>query len=490
MFRAAHPKYVYRPVLLERPSIGRFVLLSVLVHIWVMVLFGDASGGRRDSASWGRTFLATLENSPANVLSNDIGNGPIGAAPTRLTRSIANRAEVNQASSEASAAQDTPIQQETAVAKSLKPIEIEKIPAIAVEVLGAVTPFSVAPILIEPLRPALSSVAPVVPPLLPIPPMGASATPNISAGEAGFAIYVPPIVERAAIKSTPAPVTATATLPALAKPPAERDFASYVTPPVIPAAPVPSIATDAMAIQSPAVVVPAAPAVQIAPLQAAEVVPIAAEPIAPLSLRPATKTLEAYRPPTVDASATAPALAPTLAPTVAPTPASPVVSAGSPAVSSAVRPPGTAATPRAGEAPATAAQARAPASAFGATNAPATPAAPAVGLGAPALLNAPLPLPPAPLPPPPPSMSPSTTAPRLDLDQLRRQAREATKEGSGSRALLPFPMVAKETPKKDMEKIFDKALKRPDCKEVYADLGLLAVVPLLRDAAKDGGCKW
>ncbi|MBC7625542.1 MAG: hypothetical protein H7232_19465, partial [Aeromicrobium sp.] len=94
MFRAAYPKYVYRPVLLERPSIGRFVLLSVLVHIWVMVLFGDASGGRRDSASWGRTFLATLENSPANVMSNDISNGSIGAAPTKLTRSIANRAEV------------------------------------------------------------------------------------------------------------------------------------------------------------------------------------------------------------------------------------------------------------------------------------------------------------------------------------------------------------------------------------------------------------
>jgi hypothetical protein len=64
------------------------------------------------------------------------------------------------------------------------------------------------------------------------------------------------------------------------------------------------------------------------------------------------------------------------------------------------------------------------------------------------------------------------------------------KEGGGSRALLPFPTVAKEAQKKDMEKIFDKALKRPDCKEAYADLGLLAVVPLLRDAAKDGGCKW
>lgn len=41
-----------------------------------------------------------------------------------------------------------------------------------------------------------------------------------------------------------------------------------------------------------------------------------------------------------------------------------------------------------------------------------------------------------------------------------------------------------------MEKIFDKALKRPDCKEEYTALGLAAIVPLLRDAVKGDGCKW
>jgi hypothetical protein len=51
-------------------------------------------------------------------------------------------------------------------------------------------------------------------------------------------------------------------------------------------------------------------------------------------------------------------------------------------------------------------------------------------------------------------------------------------------------MRAKAAQKKDMEKILDKALKRPDCKEVYSDLGMLVVVPLLRDAAKGSGCKW
>jgi hypothetical protein len=55
---------------------------------------------------------------------------------------------------------------------------------------------------------------------------------------------------------------------------------------------------------------------------------------------------------------------------------------------------------------------------------------------------------------------------------------------------MPFPTVAKEAPKKDMEKIFDKALKRPDCNEAYAEYGLAAVVPLVRDAVKEGGCKW
>lgn len=79
---------------------------------------------------------------------------------------------------------------------------------------------------------------------------------------------------------------------------------------------------------------------------------------------------------------------------------------------------------------------------------------------------------------------------KVNLDQLRRQARDVARDGADSRALLPLPMMAKEAQKQDMEKLFDKALKQPDCKEVYSDLGLLVVVPLLRDAAKGSGCKW
>ncbi|MCE2721812.1 MAG: hypothetical protein ACK511_14315 [Burkholderiales bacterium] len=63
---------------------------------------------------------------------------------------------------------------------------------------------------------------------------------------------------------------------------------------------------------------------------------------------------------------------------------------------------------------------------------------------------------------------PSVNPPKLDLDQLRRQARDVARDGADSRALLPLPMMAKAAQKKDMEKLFDKALKRPDCKEVYS----------------------
>ena len=479
MFRANQAKYVYRPALLERPSIWRFVLLSLLLHVWLVVLFGDASGGRRDSANWSRTFFATLERGataktdtlstrggaaqsrPAPVIATPLPSpspAPSSVpAPATVSEDVA--ASPNKPTTEVTGASTSAASE---VPTPLKPIEIEKIPAIAVEVSGAVTPFSVAPILVEPLPAAASSKAPMI---APIPPLRSTAEPAVRAGETGFAIYVPPIVERATALVKPAQILATPTLPTLAKPQVEREFATYVAPPVVPTAPSPSVAIDATSMQVPAVIAPAAPAVQVAAPRPVEVVPtvaepIVAEPIAPLTIRPATKALESYQPRAVDA------------PKTLATPATAVV----PGVDATV---GAAQT--SGKTP--------PGSAASAITAAPT----STGAGTPALLNAPLPLP---LPPPasplqlPMQGGPPASVPRLDLDQLRRQARDAARDGSGSRALLPFPMVAKEAPKKDMEKIFDKALKRPDCKEAYSDLGLLAVLPLIRDAAKDGGCKW
>jgi len=86
-----------------------------------------------------------------------------------------------------------------------------------------------------------------------------------------------------------------------------------------------------------------------------------------------------------------------------------------------------------------------------------------------------------------------TPGPRIDLDAVRRRARELASDGAGPRTLLPFPTVK---PKDDVktrtetQQAFDKALKRPDCRDAYANMGLAAVVPLVRDALSEKGCKW
>jgi hypothetical protein len=456
MFRAKHSKFVYRVALPEQPSMWRFVLLSALLHIWLVVLFGNATGGTGESTSWSRTFFATLEPGVTGTTSTRGGAERPRQTPLAAASSPPPQANETIAASSSSATPNvvSPAAAVTATATApLQSIEIDKIPAIAVEVEGAVTQFSVAPIVVAPLSPLVSSIAPAV---SPIPPLRPSALPAAGAGEAGFAIYVPPIVERAAVVATPAPIPATPTLPTLAKPQVEREFANYVAPPVVPTAPAPSVAIDTTTMASPAVVVPAAPVVQSEPLRPLDVLPIAPQLIAPLTLRPTTKALDTYQPRAVDA-----------VPVSSP-PASSATAAAVTHVPSASTAQ-TAATLNSGS-----------------TSNTASVATPPPGVGASALLNSPLPLP----LPPPATAGPSSTTPRLDLDQLRRRARDAAKDGTSSRGLLPFPTVANEAPKKDMQKIFDKALKRPDCREVYADLGLLAVVPLLRDAAKEGGCKW
>ena len=94
-------------------------------------------------------------------------------------------------------------------------------------------------------------------------------------------------------------------------------------------------------------------------------------------------------------------------------------------------------------------------------------------------------------------MTPATphSAPKtIDLNAARELARSGARdsrgERTGPRTLFPFPTAPKEVVKPNITKIFDKALKRPDCKDAYADLGLAAVVPLVRDAIKEDGCKW
>ncbi|MBL0150085.1 MAG: hypothetical protein IPP87_15820 [Ideonella sp.] len=78
------------------------------------------------------------------------------------------------------------------------------------------------------------------------------------------------------------------------------------------------------------------------------------------------------------------------------------------------------------------------------------------------------------------------SAPRLNLDLPRARGGEISSRGSmGLLQLLPRPP---ETKSKLTEGI-EKAAK-PDCRNAYAGLGLLAVLPLAVDAVRDKGCKW
>jgi hypothetical protein len=81
------------------------------------------------------------------------------------------------------------------------------------------------------------------------------------------------------------------------------------------------------------------------------------------------------------------------------------------------------------------------------------------------------------------------SAPRIDLDAARARAREVAREGSGNRALLPFPMPPPPERKTKEQLAIEKAWK-PDCKDAYKDLGLLAAVPLIANEFGEGNCRW
>ncbi|MEO7744314.1 MAG: hypothetical protein ABIR98_15360 [Usitatibacter sp.] len=81
------------------------------------------------------------------------------------------------------------------------------------------------------------------------------------------------------------------------------------------------------------------------------------------------------------------------------------------------------------------------------------------------------------------------TAPSLDPDALRKRAATLSREGSGRRAILAFPMPPMPEKKNKIEDIFDKA-RKPDCRTAYQQLGLAAIVPLLANEIGEGNCRW
>lgn len=84
----------------------------------------------------------------------------------------------------------------------------------------------------------------------------------------------------------------------------------------------------------------------------------------------------------------------------------------------------------------------------------------------------------------PPSAAASAPPPKLNLS-LPRGGEISGRESRGMLQLMPHPPERKNKLQQGIE---DAA--RKDCREAYADKGLLAAVPLALGAASDKGCRW
>jgi hypothetical protein len=81
-------------------------------------------------------------------------------------------------------------------------------------------------------------------------------------------------------------------------------------------------------------------------------------------------------------------------------------------------------------------------------------------------------------------------APRIDLEASRQRAREIASEDSGYRGVVQLAVPPPPTDRKSkLSEAMEKALK-PDCRDAYAAMGLLAVPALVASAIGNGGCRW
>ena len=79
-------------------------------------------------------------------------------------------------------------------------------------------------------------------------------------------------------------------------------------------------------------------------------------------------------------------------------------------------------------------------------------------------------------------------APHVNLEAARKRASEIVREGSSFRGLVGLPPPATQRESREARAI-GNAIK-PDCRNAYAGLGLLAIAPLAWSALTDTGCRW
>jgi len=231
LLRRSTARFGYRTAAVDPPTLLQFVLLSMLLHLLLIVLFGNPTGGaRRDEAWWGpldvtlqppsadtdsefRLAPGTGTNLPGPALLQPAGNAP--RAPAESPRRSAEPTPAAPAAGDALTRLNPSAPEE--VDKSLAP------PIVAPATIEPIAP----PVQPRPLAPEILPRA--VPPPLPVVPIEKSAAPKSEP-------QLAPPVELAprAVPAAPA-----APLERTAPPPAERELAPAVEAPprVAPVAP-------------------------------------------------------------------------------------------------------------------------------------------------------------------------------------------------------------------------------------------------------------
>lgn len=413
----------------ERPSLEQFVLLSLMLHVLVIVLFGDTAGGgaRRGEKLWG-TLTVTVQNLlPERLVELKIDRGstlPQRPAPvTRIAPASPGKTAPSPAAPASVATEAAPPVEDAAAPAQAPSFELP--PLMSTDVDKPVTDFVVpkpsvdrAFVPLAPAPPALQArrEAPAIPP------------PAIVVPEPA-----PPKIERAPI----APVQPIAPLEPL---PREQPLAASAPLP-------PKIEREI-----------AKPVVTATEPAAREVVPPVVQPAATASPKPERENTQPVAPPAEAKPREIPAAPP---PTALSETLPRADTATSPKPQRDVTTPAAPAGPPAGTPSATRDLFKPRGD--GGTAAPsgsATTPSPTVG-----------------------------KPPGIDLDAVRQRARELS-SGGGPRTVLPFPMTPPPKPKTTVQQAFDKALKKNDCRDAHEQLGLAAVVPLVIDAFRENGCKW
>jgi len=424
-------------ITIEPPTLSQFVLLSMLLHVLVVVLIGNApgTGARRGDGAWWGPLDVTLRQLVPEVTQGPraaIGGEERARAPAVLRRPSPEPQPIEERAPE------------PATASPSEPMNVEPAPT------------ELAPV--EPL-PRLDIEREIAPPVA-IPPREVPVVPA-----APIEKIAPRRIERnvappVELPPREVPVAPSAPIERLAPPKIEREAAPPIElppreVPLVPATPIERIAP-------PPIERSVAPPVELPPRE------VPAMPAAPVE-RIAPRSLERELAPPAPAISR-PAASPTPEREAVP----PLRAAPETTVPPAERPAGTSTAPQS-------------APAATSSRPQAAPAEERLRFGTP------------PAPPEeeifrqrrdvvtPPSEPGGT--PHIDREAARERAREIASGRTGSRGVfnLPLPVPPE---KKTKEAIAIEKAARPDCREAYSGMGLLAVPVLVANAITDSGCKW